>query len=78
MRNVISKDVTNLHFRKVEMKILMFFDCSVSIPTVAHFIELYKEFFYCDKDFYRFEFASTLTDKFERMILFYQDTALES
>lgn len=78
MRNVISKDVTNLHFRKVEMKILMFFDCSVSIPTVAHFIEFYKEYFYSDKDFYRFEFASILKDKFDRMILFYQDTALDS
>lgn len=78
MRNVISKDVTNKHFRNVEMKILMFFNFNVAIPTVAHFIEFYKEHFYCDQDFYHPQLANILKDKFDKMILFYQDKSLES
>lgn len=78
MRNVISKDVTNSHFRKVELKILMFFNFSVTLPTVAHFIEFYKEYYYCDRDFYDKEVATILKDKFDNMILFYQDISLES
>jgi hypothetical protein len=78
MRNVISKDVTNSHFRYVEMKILMFFNFNVAIPTVAHFIEFYKEHFYCDQDFYHPELKDILKDKFDKIILFYQDKSLES
>jgi len=78
MQNVISKDVTNSHFRKVEMKILMFFEFNVAVPTVAHFIEFYKDHFYCDNDFYHNEFSSILKDKFNRMIISYQDASLES
>ncbi|XP_050439989.1 cyclin-J [Adelges cooleyi] len=78
MRNVISKDVTNLHFRKVEMKILMFFDYSVTVPTVAHFIEIYKEYFYTDRDFCNHPAADMIKEKFQTMILFYQDLSLEN
>ncbi|XP_060873590.1 cyclin-J-like [Metopolophium dirhodum] len=78
MQNVISKDVTNSHFRKVEMKILMFFEFNVAVPTVAHFIEFYKDHFYCDNDFYHNEFACILKDKFNNMIISYQDASLES
>lgn len=78
MRNVISvKDVTNSLLRKIEMKILMFFNGSVAVPTVAHFIELYKEYCYRDKDFSKNATASSLKDQFESMLLFYQDVSLE-
>lgn len=78
MQNVISKDVTNSHFRRVEMKILMFFEFNVAVPTVAHFIEFYKDCFYCDNDFYQSEYGSNFKDKFDRMVLSYQDASLES
>ncbi|XP_050548972.1 cyclin-J [Daktulosphaira vitifoliae] len=78
MRNVISKDVTNSHFRKVEMKILMFFDHSITVPTVAHFIEFYKEYFYTDRDFSNHAVPDMMKEKFHSMILFYQDLSLES
>lgn len=78
MRNFISKDVTNFLLRKVEMKILMFFNCSVAVPTVAHFIELYKEHCYFDNSFTECDDTSSLKDQFENMILFYQDISLES
>lgn len=78
MHNIISKDVTNSHFRNVEMKILMFFNFNVAIPTVAHFIEFYKVHFYCDQDFYHPKLSDILKDKFDKMILFYQDASLES
>lgn len=78
MRNIISKDVTNSNFRLVEMKILMFFNFNVAVPTVAHFIEFYKDYFHCDQDFYNYTVGSILKDKFDRMVLFYQDITLES
>lgn len=79
MRNVISvTDVTNSLLRKIEMKILMFFNGSVAIPTVAHFIELYKEYCYRDKYFSKNEAARSLKDQFETMLLFYQDASLDS
>lgn len=78
MCNAIGKDVTNSHFRKVEMKILMFFNFSVALPTVAHFIEFYQEYYYSDRDFYDHKFSSILKDKFHSMILLYQDLSLES
>jgi len=77
MRRIMSKSVTNSHFRKVEMKILMFFNCSIAVPTVAHFIEFYKEYFYCDTRS-NHKVSSILKDKFDRMILIYQDISLES
>jgi len=78
MRNIIGKDVTNSHFRLVEMKILMFFKFNVAVPTVAHFIEFYKEYFHCDRDFYNYEITNVLKNKFDSMILLYQDIVLES
>lgn len=78
IRNVICKDVTNSHFRRVEMKILMFFNCNVAIPTVAHFIDYYKEYYHRERDFYNYEAASILKDKFDSMVLMYQDITIES
>lgn len=77
MRSFLSKDITNSHFRKVEMKILMFFNCSIAVPTVAHFVEFYRECFYCDTRFNR-KVSNSLKDKFDKMILIYQDISLES
>lgn len=77
MRYILSKEITNSHFRNVEMKILMFYNYSISVPTVAHFIEFYKEYYYCDQHF-NHEVPSNLKEKFDRMILIYQDISLES
>lgn len=73
----MSKNVTNSHFRKVEMKILMFFNCSIAVPTVAHFIEFYRDYFYCNTHS-NHKVSSVLKNKFDRMILIYQDISLES
>lgn len=77
MRNLLSKDITNSHFRNVEMKIFMFYNFSIAVPTVAHFIEFYREYYYCDQHFDH-EVPYSLKYKFDHMILIYQDIALES
>lgn len=78
IRKVIGKEVTNSHFRLVEMKILMFFNYNVAVPTVAHFIEFYKQYYFCNREFYNHEVGNILKNKFDSIVLFYQDITLES
>lgn len=77
MYSCVGKNVTKSTFRSIEMKILTFFNFNVTVPTVAHFIEYYKEYYYYDKYFYNHEVPGHLKRAFDSMILVCQDLALD-
>lgn len=74
----VTKTISKTTLRNIEMKILSFFNFDVTVPTVAHFIEFYKEHFYYDKYYFNHIVPDDLKSKLDDMILFYQNVSLES